>query len=296
MSERIISEKIMSEKNMSRKNMCEKIMSDAYLKPDNLLNELEGRKQQLQYIYNILQKEAQREPEGSLRISKKGKVYQYYFVENEHEERGKYISKKHMKRIKSLAQKDYNKKVRKELEREINVIDGMIKKYNPGAIEDIFDRSSPGRQVLINPIYMPDEMFAQIWSDEEYEGLPLIDDAASFITKRGEKVRSKTEMIIANRLNDAGIMYRYEYPIKLKSGMVVHPDFLCLNMTTRKEVVWEHFGMVDNYEYATNMIRKINGYLHSGYVWGETFIASFEGSRTPVDMKVIDRMMQDYLK
>ena len=77
--------------------------------------------------------------------------------------------------------------MRKELEREIYVIDGMIKKYNPGAIEDIFDRSSPGRQVLINPIFMPDEMFAQIWSDEEYEGLPLIDDAASFITKRGEK-------------------------------------------------------------------------------------------------------------
>jgi hypothetical protein len=78
--------------------------------------------------------------------------------------------------------------------------------------------------------------------------------------------------------------------------MVVHPDFLCLNMTTRKEVVWEHFGMVDNYEYATNMIKKINGYLHSGYVWGDTFIASFEGSRIPVDMKVIDRMIEDYLK
>lgn len=281
---------------INSKSIGNKSEASVYLEPDKLLDVLKHRREELQFIYDILEKKALNEPAGGLRISRRGNSYQYYFIENEQDTCGKYISKKHMKQICALAQKAYNNKLRKELHREIYLIDGMIKKYNPGAIEDIFDRSSPGRQVLINPIFMPDEMFAQIWSDEEYEGLPLIDDAASFITKRGEKVRSKTEMIIANRLNDAGIMYRYEYPIKLKSGMVVHPDFLCLNMMTRKEVVWEHFGMVDNYEYATNMIRKINGYLHSGYVWGETFIASFEGSRTPVDMKVIDRMIQDYLK
>ena len=285
-----------SKRTIDSKSTGNKSETSVYLEPDKLLDVLKHRREELQFIYDILEKKALNEPAGGLRISRRGNSYQYYFIENEQDTCGKYISKKHMKQICALAQKAYNNKLRKELHREIYLIDAMMNKYNPTAIEEIFDKCIPGRQALIDPVFMPDEIFAREWLGEEYQHMPIAEEMSSFATKQGEKVRSKTEMIIADKLYDQGVLYKYEYPLKLKNGIEVHPDFLCLNMTTRKEVVWEHFGMVDNYEYATNMIRKINGYLHSGYVWGETFIASFEGSRTPVDMKVIDRMIQDYLK
>ena len=63
--------------------------------------------------------------------------------------------------------------------------------------------------------------------------------------------------------------YRYEFPIKLKSEsgtgrkvseVTFYPDFLCLNLRTREEFCWEHFGLMDDEEYANNAAGKINHY------------------------------------
>ncbi|MBR1572025.1 MAG: hypothetical protein IJ655_04715 [Lachnospiraceae bacterium] len=285
-----------SKRTIDSKSAGNKSEASVYLEPDKILDVLKHRKEELQFIYDILEKKALNEPAGGLRISKKGNSYQYYFIENEQDTIGKYISKKHMKQICALAQKAYNNKLRKEVLREIYLIDTMMNKYNPTAIEEIFDKCTPGRQALIDPVFMPNEIFAREWLGEEYQHMLIAEEMPFFATKQGEKVRSKTEMIIADKLYEQGVLYKYEYPLKLKNGIEVHPDFVCLNMATRKEVVWEHFGMVDNFEYATNMVKKINSYIASGYVWGETFIASFEGSRSPIDVKYIDNMINIYLK
>lgn len=87
-----------------------------------------------------------------------------------------------------------------------------------------------------------------------------------FLQKRGERVRSKTEKIIADKLYSMGIPYRYEYPVKIKGYGMIYPDFMLLNISTRENICFEHFGMMDNAEYCEKAIKKIEGYIKSGYV------------------------------
>jgi hypothetical protein len=58
-------------------------------------------------------------------------------------------------------------------------------------------------------------------------------------TKRGEMVRSKSEVIIANMLFDADINYLYEEPLQLKDGSIRSPDFTISK--NGKTFYWEHF-------------------------------------------------------
>jgi len=71
-----------------------------------------------------------------------------------------------------------------------------------------------------------------------------------------EKVRSKSEVIIADRLFINAIPYEYERGLIVKipktaecpeTEMVWNPDFRVLNVRTGKEYIWEHFGRMSCY-------------------------------------------------
>lgn len=85
----------------------------------------------------------------------------------------------------------------------------------------------------------------------------LIGGDNAIITEKGEAVRSKSEKIIADKLYMKEIPYVYEQPLYLKGYGYVVPDFKILNVRTKKEYYLEHFGMMDDYEYAKNAIKKI---------------------------------------
>ena len=67
---------------------------------------------------------------------------------------------------------------------------------------------------------------------------------------------SKSEIILADLLNRNGIPYRYEYPVHLKGWGKVYPDFTLLDVRKRREIYWEHFGMMDDSEYAEKAIQN----------------------------------------
>lgn len=77
-----------------------------------------------------------------------------------------------------------------------------------------------------------------------------------YTTENGEKVRSKSELTIVNKLSIRGIKYRYEEPHYLKGFGLVYPYFTILNAKTREGIIWEHFGLMDNPEYVENCLKK----------------------------------------
>ena len=85
-------------------------------------------------------------------------------------------------------------------------------------------------------------------SDLQGKYIPLL------FSENGERVRSKSEVIIADILKNNGIPYRYEYPVLINRN--IHPDFCCLNVRTRKEYFWEHFGKMDDIEYARQKLER----------------------------------------
>ena len=74
-------------------------------------------------------------------------------------------------------------------------------------------------------------------------------------TERGELVRSKSEVIIADHLNRKRINYRYEEQLKLGEDIRI-PDFTFEDDDTGITYYWEHCGMLFDPEYARRWEEK----------------------------------------
>ena len=157
---------------------------------------------------------------------------------------------------------------------------GEGKKFASDMVRDTFKGDG-------NPISKINEILSQNEKYEKKKGT----DQYGFITKCGVKVKSKSELIIADNLYYNNIPYKYERPMKLK-GIVVHPDFTILNTKTRREVIWEHFGMMDNPEYAQTAVRKKQDYNFEGYFEGDNLIITMETKNAQLNSKQIEMIIQ----
>ena len=233
-------------------------------------------------------------PEGSLRISRYRNKFQYYMRTDPKECNGTYIREEDMKTAYQLAQKDYDQKILKSIEKELRAIQKYKEAYPDKTIEQIYESLHPARQRLILPIRESDEEYITQWESVEYKGKDFCYDTSEHYTAKGERVRSKSEVIIADALNRAGIPYRYEYPMYIKGLDYFHPDFTILDVKKRKEIIWEHLGLMEKPEYAEKNIYKINCYERSGYYMGDNLICTFETKQNPLNQKTVKNMIQKY--
>ncbi len=80
-------------------------------------------------------------------------------------------------------------------------------------------------------------------------------------TRRGEAVRSKSEVIIADLLYARGFTeYLYEARLVGRDGSVRYPDFTIDDVETGQKVYWEHLGMMHDPEYRARWDKKLVWY------------------------------------
>ena len=255
---------------------------------------LEELAQKLSALEEASKKRLISAPEGSLRISPCNGTDQYFFRKQPSDRTGSYIPAKNQVLAKRLAQKGYDEKLLRIIQKEQKAIASFLKVCPDYGPEDLYLHLSESRQKLIIPAEEPDELFRRRWETQEYEKKSFQDDAPVLLTSKGERVRSKSEIIIANLIAQQDIPYRYEYPIRLKGLGTVHPDFTLLHVHQRKEFYWEHFGMMDNPEYAENAIRKIAAYYRSGLYPGDRLIMTFETMDYPLNVREVRDMLVHY--
>lgn len=77
---------------------------------------------------------------------------------------------------------------------------------------------------------------------------------------------------------------------------VVHPDFTILRMSDRREIYYEHLGRMDDEDYANKNTRKINNYNKNGLVLGDNLFVTMETKRNPLDVRVLDNLIQRKFK
>lgn len=92
-------------------------------------------------------------------------------------------------------------------------------------------------------------------------------------TLRGDYVRSKSEVFIADVLFISGINYIYECG---ETGAGKHPDFYIPDNIRGVPVIWEHFGMVDSPDYAVKCLKKLDDYRKAGFTVNRNLIITFE--------------------
>lgn len=95
----------------------------------------------------------------------------------------------------------------------------------------------------------------------------LVEHAATFMEKglihrtaRGELVRSKSEVIVADLLHAFGLPYSYEQPFTGSDGSVRYPDFTVDDAETGRLVLIEHLGMLSDPGYMRRWTKKLEWY------------------------------------
>ena len=96
-------------------------------------------------------------------------------------------------------------------------------------------------------------------------------------------MRSKSEVLIANTLDELGIPYRYEAPLSLKNGKIIHPDFTILRVRSRKACYFEHCGRMDDSDYLHRFMKREQQYIINGFIPGRDVFMSFESATDPLN-------------
>lgn len=196
---------------------------------------------------------------------------------------------------KRLAQKGYNKAVVKKGEARLKQIKRITKNYSDDEIEKIYTSMNKARQLLVTPIEPTWDQLLTKWYEEEYQGKEFKEGTPLILTEKGERVRSKSEKILADYFYRKNILYKYEKPLHLKGYGTVYPDFTFLSKKTYQEIYWEHEGMMDKQDYTRAAVRKIELYQINHIYPGDRLIITFETEQNVLNSKIIENLIEKYL-
>lgn len=237
-------------------------------------------------------------PEGKIYISKSGNTDQYHLFNEKNKKI--YIKKQDIALVQQLVQKEYAQKLLQIINKQEKNIKQFIRNCDKYSLVKVYENMPEGKKKLVNPYMISDEEYISKWEKEKNKILIEKENderlqQLGIITEKGEYVRSKTEKIIADKLFSLGIPYVYELPHFLQGYGYVYSDFTILNVKTKQEYIWEHFGLMGDEKYVQNSIKKINTYAKNGYIQGKNFITTFEGGDVSLSTNVIKGIAENLL-
>ena len=281
------------------------------LSPEQFIMPLEKHLTALELVLKEKQGKVKHAQPGLIRIVKNNGCFQFYKRESRRDAQGSYMPRSQKSLALQLIQNDYDIKAVNFLIEEINLLKAFLKKYRTKNTSRLFEKLSPSRRELVTPLTLSNSRFANEWLSTSYEKKSISEDLPKLFTDNGEQVRSKSEVIIANSLKAAGVPYRYEFPLLINrraecglqttgnfrgsSLCTFHPDFCCLNLRSRREFFWEHFGMMDDADYAARAVEKLLLYQQNGYIPGKNLIITMETSRAQFSSKAAKQMIEEFL-
>lgn len=252
-----------------------------------LISEYEKTKKILQNARDELEKM----PEGKVRVYQRNKQYYIYDMTQNHKT-GVYIKCKDREKAYQIIQREYCEKIAKKLEKRKKLVSQLLKDIDETDPAYIYEKFAKAKKPFINPYVLDAQTLVKHWESVEYEGKQFPEGLPEIYTEKGERVRSKTEKIIADKLLKENVPYRYEFPTRLRGFGTIYPDFTIFGVHSRNNIILEHFGMMDEPEYLDKAINKIQQYQLNGYVMGKTFFMTMESSRIPFDSRVLDGIIK----
>ncbi|MCR5584193.1 MAG: hypothetical protein K6F63_02010 [Lachnospiraceae bacterium] len=189
-----------------------------------------------------------------------------------------------------MAQIEYYEKLLEEINDRLFEIEEIQGKFEENIYLKALNSLPESKRNLVDLPYVSDEEYILKWLQQDFEKLSFRENTPEYYTRKGMRVRSKTEVIIADMLDEMAVPFIYEKPLELNSE-TVHPDFTLLNVKNRKEVYWEHFGMMDDVEYRNNAFLKIRKYEEAGLFQHDSVIWTFETSKYQISTKLLRKMI-----
>ena len=232
-------------------------------------------------------------PEFGVKASTVRGCHQYYLIDKDTGKR-KYAGKDKLKLVKKLIQRDYEVEINKRLKDLRNRLNRFLSNYDISYIGTLYESLPEARKNVVVPIIEPDDDFIKRWYEAHPGQQNTYHEDGIYQTNRGDMVRSKSEKIIADALEKYKIPYQYEPMLDLGYN-TVYPDFVVLNVRTRKTFYWEHLGIISDIEYAAKNFIKVQNYEKNGYLLGQDLVTTMESTDSPLDVKLVEQKIKEFL-
>ena len=255
---------------------------------------IEERVQLLEGVMDELRPRIARAPEGKLHSVRHGKSFQYYIRTLAGQTNGRYLRKEETGLVQALAQKGYDAALLRKIEQEHRLLTQYLKRFPSEPLRASEGLIPKAEQTFVKPVFLNDDDYVRQWLSFPYAGRGFSDDTPVYLTKNNERVRSKSEILIANALSDLGVPYRYECPLTL-GNRTIHPDFTALNVRRRKTYYIEHLGLMTDPDYCEHALEKISRYEAAGIYPGEQLILFHETQLHPLDIRLMNQLLRHYL-
>ncbi|MCR5442421.1 MAG: hypothetical protein K6E89_01575 [Sphaerochaetaceae bacterium] len=235
---------------------------------------------------------------GSLVICSRGKSVNIY--RETAEGKREYLGKDKEALIRDLSKKTYYMKMlsaaRKEKEQLEKCIRILSSGYGITDIDDVYPSLNKVIRRTEGPFSMTEDGYAMKWLKKNSYLKDRRQLSGQNKTLKGEYVKSKSEVIIADRLTYYGVPYVYEVTTaKDAFEEMGRPDFLILNKRTGKEYFWEHLGRMGDPQYAARNQVKMEQFARQGILPGKNLIVSFECGERPLSTEYVDSIIKESL-
>lgn len=249
-------------------------------------------------LLDIYKKLYEKMPAGRLTTKRvKGRVY-YYRVEKK-SRKATYLPKENMKLILQLKQKRWLEESIKVLKENLHVQSQVLKKYNNYDGKSIQNRLSKSYSDAMLEEYEKRHVTdLEAWSQESYRRNPYHEEHLRYETSFGLRVRSKSELLIAELLYKYGIPFRYDAAVRVCGWdgiwKTYYADFIIM-LPTGEQILWEHMGLWGKEDYRKHAVGKLTDYFHHGYFMPNNLIITMDGPEGELDVTAMKRIIEGQL-
>ena len=132
------------------------------------------------------------------------------------------------------------------------------------------------------------------WCVEPFKQSTYMPDKKIHTTSRGEKMRSKNEVLHAEIMYRLNIPFRYE-PVLRIGQYTFEFDFAAIRASDEKVFYVEDCGMPHNREYMLRHKRKMEIYESAGIVPWDNLIVTYGDAKGNIDVRVIENELRSKL-
>ena len=265
---------------------------DKAVRIDELIKEMDREIKQEEQILRYMQKRLTTMPPGALGVSNiNGEKYYYHKICQEGKKNTFYLDpdvELQRNAIIDLMEKKVITHGFPVLRDNIKLLkkckDGL-KPYHPSNYKY--------GDILGDVYYLEDDVCIRDWRKKPDGQNDYFRETLIHKTKSGKKVRSKSEVFIADSLYDLGLEFKCEAELRL-AKRVVYPDFEILHPKTHKLIWWEHLGMLDDPRYVVDNLGKIIDYCSAGIVPGKNLIITYETKEQPLTHEMINQRLVEF--
>lgn len=265
-----------------------------------LLKELSCTKDYLSSIIDKTQQYITNAPTENLRVTSSKNKRKYYLCSEQIKEtkaNGQYLKKDEKHIANAIAMRDYAMALGISAQKIMNKIEDLQAAIAANAPENVYAGLKYYRKELVIPIVPEQLTQINTWQNQSFTGKRFADCTAEIYSERGERVRSKSEKIIADFLLKNNVPYLYEKPLSIttnyQTAFTVYPDFTILDINNRREIYLEHFGRMDDLSYVQKMVKKVNSYERAGIFPGDRLLCTFETNACPFDSRILEGILRN---